>query len=1597
MAQTNSARSKLGQERRAAFLNTHAVPRVDSHSVQFTPPPPPVYVPKSLQDDPLDQGFRHPNNILNPPPDGLDPFKAADQISKTPILANLLDQDSNSPDPPPPSMLSALLGDSSQSNNNAGHKRKQRKRRSNTTDAKSPSNTGKSPKRKMSEDEFNRDLLSGGDMDSSDGTSLQQPQQQQQQAANAGAGGVNNQTSNEDFGVQESHVSRLASTLDNIIKAETKNYPASHPQQQAPQQSETGPVAAYMNDIEMKDAKRIKEESGGEGVTVKLESSAGGGHTATSGSGPKVLQSSLAALLNDSPSEASPGGKRSPPNSMVTTQLAGHGGNRTGSNKVATSSSSQKNSLLAPGGGGQSNSSSSLAGLTSQTSSSKSSGASASRKSSLSKNDSFDHTGDSGSSSRDHSGSGSLLAKMISDWPEKAESETQNRRTNPSTPTTSGPPTSGSGSNSLSKSSSLSSSSTEKKSPDRTNLLKNVSVDVWDEKVLIKEKIKRERSKEDVEKPGITMKLNIKDLTATTIVKAKASPSRDSPHHHLQDGSDSGRSSNKESSSSSSSKSSKESKTVKASPARVYDLVDDSPTNQNLTRTMLVASDGKPGSPSIRIKKIRPDSSSSGDKKRKSSKHSDLGEVVKRRKEDGKKEKSSGKRRRIYDSEFDSKNITSSVKYSMEKGPTTIKITSSGSKLVQSSSKPTSPARSSSKSSLATSSSRSSSALKSHMSEKSSKPGRSISGKPIVRSKSESQALRMADSKLIRTPTIKLKPLVIPGSSTTVTVTNTKTPATAPVSRNSTDPLAALAKNKPQNKSRKNLIAVIDKLTCKQQNLPGSGGGGLNPRRDIPKDPIAEKIKLEAIRKEIIRAGNKPSTPTKEIMKSSQRKDQSSFIDKSDRKSDLLNRSSLQSSNSLQKIGSSKLPSNSTSKLGLVSSKNSSSSGSSSNSQSNNSGDGSSSKTPSSSKDTANSSSSSSSFSSSSKSASLSASSNSISGGESGSKSKSSSSSSSSSSLAHQGSQPGHHGPSDSFNSRSDSIETTKRDSGFHKDSYRESHSSSKDGYKESHNSYSSHKETHRDSSHSKESSHKDSHVSKEPVKDSSSSSSSSSSSTLQTYSNLGPASQSTSMTSSSTLSTSSSSNPLTSSSSSSSSSTTSATSATLYNKDTAKESSLTPTTSSSTSTSSSASSAEKSRNSSKAKLEDHGDRTQSRHFLDAVTKIDHSTGSSSGSHKDGDRKSRGSSSETPRSSESGRGGSSNSNDGGSRADVPRSDSLSQDSTRGSASTNATNSNSDKSKPNGQISNHGSRAYDGRPVDPRLYKEDVSGSSTKPETSRLPQSSELVNGSSSSVPLSVGGGGSGAASSGTGSKTAPSTSSSSSSSSNNNSNLSSVCNSTGGTGGSTLTNHTGGAGSGATSGNCSSSLPGAGDSAAAPSSGNSRVESRHLVLNSETCGSEDKENKEEEKLFKAPTPKSVRNSDGCEGLINERHESKGRRESVFSPRSDVSSPEDGLIIDCPGTPGSARSPTPKSREKASPNARSPAPVNSTSDNMCRSPLPIPTKSPRSPSARKAVSNKSPAPSPNAKSPMMPRNSPVSTQHHSPCEIDDDLMDTALIL
>ena len=163
----------------------------------------------------------------------------------------------------------------------------------------------------------------------------------------------------------------------------------------------------------------------------------------------------------------------------------------------------------------------------------------------------------------------------------------------------------------------------------------------------------------------------------------------------------------------------------------------------------------------------------------------------------------------------------------------------------------------------------------------------------------------------------------------------------------------------------------------------------------------------------------------------------------------------------------------------------------------------------------------------------------------------------------------------------------------------------------------------------------------------------------------------------------------------------------------------------------------------------------------------------------------------------------------------------------------------------------------------------------------------------------------------------------------------------------------------------------------------------------------------EDGVFKAPTPKTSRRDEP------EMSESRSSRldkiKPIRSPCSNPSSPEDSLVIDCPGTPSSksSRSPGSRSTDRSPVTVVSRSPVcpnSGGSEIRSKSPATgiISNKlpPPQSPSTRKPIlTNKLPPPaSPSPpKSPMMQHNSPAVPSRQSPVEIDDDLMDEAITL
>lgn len=175
----------------------------------------------------------------------------------------------------------------------------------------------------------------------------------------------------------------------------------------------------------------------------------------------------------------------------------------------------------------------------------------------------------------------------------------------------------------------------------------------------------------------------------------------------------------------------------------------------------------------------------------------------------------------------------------------------------------------------------------------------------------------------------------------------------------------------------------------------------------------------------------------------------------------------------------------------------------------------------------------------------------------------------------------------------------------------------------------------------------------------------------------------------------------------------------------------------------------------------------------------------------------------------------------------------------------------------------------------------------------------------------------------------------------------------------------------------------------------------------------------ESDVFKVPTPKTLTSEDdercGSAGVGRSCGEtrSSGTRQIPASPLSDASSPDSGLIIDCEESPNhNSSKPMPTSNAT---NARIPTPpilpspkrvVELTGEqglgSLGRVSPSISSKATPSPSAR-TVKNSPSEPSSHTKPSPNSKNSPAPASPHpkeapvnSPCEIDDELMDAALM-
>ncbi|XP_064647591.1 mucin-2-like isoform X3 [Lineus longissimus] len=183
----------------------------------------------------------------------------AEKVAKNPMLASLLDQDNDSPETQA-TLLPNLLADNPHNQQPLVPKPRKPRKRKATSDARSPgSSSGKSPKRKFSEEEFSgysRQMSSDlpslpmiGSVESNDLFELPMHDMQQMRASVSQLSTPTTPIDQPSYHT-ESHVTKLASSLDNIIKQETKNLPS----------CQQGELAALLSD-NTEEEKPLKKSS----------------------------------------------------------------------------------------------------------------------------------------------------------------------------------------------------------------------------------------------------------------------------------------------------------------------------------------------------------------------------------------------------------------------------------------------------------------------------------------------------------------------------------------------------------------------------------------------------------------------------------------------------------------------------------------------------------------------------------------------------------------------------------------------------------------------------------------------------------------------------------------------------------------------------------------------------------------------------------------------------------------------------------------------------------------------------------------------------------------------------------------------------------------------------------------------------------------------------------------------------------------------------------------------------------------------------------------------------------------------------------------
>ena len=415
------------------------------------------------------------------------------------------------------------------------------------------------------------------------------------------------------------------------------------------------------------------------------------------------------------------------------------------------------------------------------------------------------------------------------------------------------------------------------------------------------------------EKPiGITMKLNTKDNTAKTYVKS------------LSDNS-----STKFNSKFSSASSSKSGKVVKGDPEKTYAFVSD----DILPVTMKSMSSANSTS-SLKMKKYKSEEHIGLEKNQ----HLSLSGDGKRKRDESKKEKGLKKRKiRSGHNSVYGEHLIDSNRCVEKLSPTTLKITKrsphSNSKSYLSTHSNSSTSRSSSKSpsnipinissvssTPTTTSSTSLSISKTHTSKsqlsssqlksnklllKTSKVNRSksepdtnvlqLSGSTV----SEKIGEKKSDQKLKSNPTIKLKPVLMPVSTSVATMPTTptstvisKSDSTSTVGDTGTT-ISSKNKPAPTNARRSSLTAIVDKLK-KQQSTPPEMASLPDKKkleRLARKDPVAHKNEMDNIRHKILMAGTNAGAPGKDVVGSLKSFRKTSVLDP--RKTDMTTKSVL--------------------------------------------------------------------------------------------------------------------------------------------------------------------------------------------------------------------------------------------------------------------------------------------------------------------------------------------------------------------------------------------------------------------------------------------------------------------------------------------------------------------------------------------------------------------------------------------------------------------------------------------------------------------------------------------------------------------------------